>query len=164
MVEFTDLLDIHKRIYETFTALLVLAEQKKELLIKSGISELDRLISEEMGYLRQLNLIENQRLESFKKISLNVGIPERIITLNKLQDLMDDDQREYTIELIGKLADVHQKLKEINDANARLIHQSMQYVDLTMQLIYADSDIQSYQPPNSESDTKQATSKFDFRA
>jgi flagellar biosynthesis/type III secretory pathway chaperone len=158
------LLDTVEQLYSIHISMLQLADRKQNALIIGDIKELDEIVTEEMQAFQQISSLEQRRLEELKRISEQERIPESELTISRLIQLVKSPQEKQRMShLAEEFPKVYAQLKEKNDTNARLLHQSLQFVQHTIQLLYPETE-HTYNPRDPGSSAVQRTSLFDYKA
>lgn len=129
-----DLLLILNKERDLYRQALILAEDKKDIIIDGKIKELEALTSKEQALIGTLIKLENMRSQVLDQliISLQAGHVE------SLTDLMQflDEASKVKIEMAkNELSSVVNKLKDKNELNGKLLEQSLDLIEINMELI-----------------------------
>lgn len=125
----TDLALIHED-------LIVLSEQKTEIMKEGSVGKLQQILSQERKFVQALGKAETKRQTQVKAWCTEQGFPEENITitamLEAISDPTDAEQLEQkTITLTNAIT----KLKQQEQLNQELIVQSMQFVQLSLDMM-----------------------------
>ena len=127
-----DILEEQHTIYEN---LVGLGKEKKGVIIKNEIEELQKISSLENTLISQNNKLDKNRIIAFQDIAgvLNLDIEE--LTLTKLSEIIKG-KPEYTrlVEITNKLKNILEELKQVNFENKQLIESALEFVEYSMNI------------------------------
>jgi len=134
-------------------------------LIKEGkMDDLSKLLIMERKYIQTVSQLEEKRQEVIDQFitSTNLELPEKTVTelLNHLQDETDKEQLEKSVV---SLVEVIVQLKETEQLNQELVQQSMQFVQVSLDMLQPSSKNINYNDSRMEKET-QKRSIFDSKA
>lgn len=135
------------RLYEE---LLAIADLKKDAIIQNRTNDLSRLTNQESRHLKKLNEMESEREVLVKEYFAAVGIaanPGRTLT-ELAQIVCKIEEKQELMEIRRRLTETLSRLKEKNQLNAKLIENSLQYIEFTLDILMP-SDDNGYDNPNS---------------
>ncbi|VEF46908.1 FlgN family protein [Bacillus freudenreichii] len=148
--------------YQLHEALLKNALKKTEVLKKGDVDSLQEIMREEQKLTTAITMMENERqtaAQSFIKKNgddqitmadcISAAVPEAAETLRALQE---------------QLVSVIDKLQEQNELNKQLIYQSLQFVNMNLDLLQPEKETATYGRPDTRKQTKQGKSFFDSKA
>jgi hypothetical protein len=125
--------------------LIRFAEQKRTVLIEREIDELNQLMTEEAKLVKQLEQVENERIQLIEKLL------EEYPSLNFnqfVEQLPDDLLKEKIIAQLHILRDLMTKLQTKNQVNEKLIEDSLGFVHhMVDQVIKSKQQHFNYQSP-----------------
>jgi hypothetical protein len=125
--------------------LIRFAEQKRTLLIERKIDELNQLMTEEAKLVKQLEQVENERIQLIEKLL------EEYPSLNFnqfVEQLPDDLLKEKIIEQLHILRGLMTDLQTKNRVNEKLIEDSLGFVHhMVDQVIKSKQQHFNYQSP-----------------
>jgi len=150
-----------KKILILHQNLFKLSERKKEILKKGDIDALNEQMKEEQKYILAIKQMENERMTIVDKW-LGPRIQEK--TLSKCIEVAEDPIRSELIELQEDLLKVTQELKAVNELNQQLTHQSLQYVNMSLDMLLPQEQTATYGNPAGTKEKKQTRSMFDSKA
>jgi len=157
----SELVSVHEQLLEITT-------KKKDILIEGNIDALSKLIPEESKLVRSLGKLEEERMFQIKQFLQAKGLEAEGFTLVQLLQLISDkaDRDELNRQAI-RLQELIQMLKTHNELNARLIADSLHYVNQSIELLTDTRPDQiNYQAPSSGKTpvTSAGRSFFDTKA
>lgn len=125
--------------------LLEIEEAKKRALIDGDMAKLQNIVNEEVQYVRKVEKLEEQRMKLGKQIAQEKGIRLEELTASKLAELETDQERVAKINLLtGRFVKVIGELKASNELNGRLIRQSLDLVQRSIDLMTDQVDTGTY--------------------
>ena len=131
-------------------SLLGLAHAKKGAIKQNKMDELNRIIRDEQKHVSAVSILERQRA------SRSDGT-----VMDQLSHLPEEEQ-EHAVHLRDELMSVLLELKAVNDLNAELLDQSLQFVHLQLDLL-APLDAGNY-APDGDQDKPSSGPVFDSKA
>ncbi|MCP3761236.1 flagellar protein FlgN [Domibacillus sp. A3M-37] len=120
-------------------SLLGLAYAKTEAVKQNKMDELNRIIRDEQKHISAISILEKQRA------SQSDGT-----IMDQLSQLPEEEQ-EHAAHLRDGLMSVLLELKRVNDLNAELLDQSLQFVHLQLDLL-APPDAGNYAPEGDQNE------------
>lgn len=130
---FKDLLEIMDKESQLYSELTRVEEQKKKIIIENDVKALDAITKKEQGFVKAIVNLESLRAQvvdgfcNFKGISKIDRIDEIMEHLNPAEKLELEEKRD-------RLSTVINGILQVNDLNAKLLNQSIEYIDYTMEL------------------------------
>ncbi|MDI3547011.1 MAG: hypothetical protein PWR10_663 [Halanaerobiales bacterium] len=119
--------------YSVYQQLYTLGKQKQEVLITEDLTGLEEIVSKEENYLNRARELKSSR--------------ERIAGNNSITMLLEKagyPYRDKLIELQEKLSDVVLKIDDQNILNEKLIHNSLQFLNLNLNLVTSNNSQGTY--------------------
>lgn len=143
-----DILSLHED-------LLQLSFEKKDILIKGDTDQLRVITSKEQKYIKAI-----QKKDQELQLNCNnfLGNESTQTTLNDVIKMVDDQTKEILMEIKQKLVEVLGLIKTQNDTNQQLINQSLQFIEVSLDLLKPDIDTYNY----NRSETKNPYQKEGF--
>jgi flagellar biosynthesis/type III secretory pathway chaperone len=164
-VQAQKLTDILKKQLTVNKSLLAVAEQKTEVIKKHDMSELNEILKSEQKHIALLKQLEQQRrAETAHLLSgLLTGVQTELV-LSDVINLIDEPEQGRLQKLQQELVTCIQHLKERNDLNQQLLYQSMQFVNLTLDLIQPRPQTFNYERPQTQTNGAKTRSVFNSKA
>ncbi|WP_068673084.1 flagellar protein FlgN [Oceanobacillus sp. Castelsardo] len=123
------LIDLHKE-------LLSISEQKTELVKAGTIDKLQQLIVKERKQIRLLEQMEGKRQQEVEKWFSIQGLPTSDATITTILETLENESEKVEITKASEqLTDYMMKLKQQESLNQTLIDQSLQFVQLSLDLL-----------------------------
>lgn len=149
------------------TSLLSLAQEKTDFLKEDNMAALDQLLKDEQAHVAAINQIERQRVQAvidyLKMQGRNVS--ENATISDVLQIMQSPTEKEDLMEAKDRLLHVIHDLKRQNDLNQKLTFQSLQFVNLSLDMVRPQENAMNYSKNEIEG-AKESTSRptFDSQA
>jgi flagellar biosynthesis/type III secretory pathway chaperone len=116
--------------------LLRIEEKKKQVLIDGDMAKLQELVNEEVRFVRSVEKLEEERVKIGEQIAREQGIRLEELTASKLAELEKDPERAAKFNLLtGRFAKVIGELKSANELNGRLIRQSLDLLQRSIDMM-----------------------------
>lgn len=148
--------------------LVNLSQRKRDILVQGNIDSLSKLIQEESKLVRLLGKLEEVRISRMKGYLESKGVLTEELTLSQLLQIIPEKADQTQIqELADKLQQTIQELQEHNELNAKLIQDSLNYINESIELMTDQSkETINYQRPagNAKAKSTSARSFFDTKA
>jgi flagellar biosynthesis/type III secretory pathway chaperone len=157
-----ELLEKHVKLHK---GLLELANKKTEVLKKGDMQALSAIMKEEQKYIAAIKQIEKERIVAVEKIISALGNTQTEPTLTACIELVDEPERSALERLRNNLAAVVAELRNINELNQQLLQQSLQFVNMMLDMIMPQPKEMNYRKPNTApSSYEESRSLFDSKA
>lgn len=143
------LINTMKELVTIHEQLLEVTSRKKDVLIEGNIDALSKLIQEESKLVRSLGKLEEERMFQVKQFLDSKGLEAEGISLAQLLHLIPTtEDREALQKEAEKLQQTVEEIRKLNELNAKLIQDSLAYVNQTIELVTdTNSDQINYQSP-----------------
>ncbi|WP_313800887.1 flagellar protein FlgN [Cytobacillus sp.] len=146
---------LHSSLYE-------LAVRKTEIIKTGDMDALNQLLKDEQTHISAIDRMEKERQKAAKVLAPHMDQPTVSDCLDSLAPAEQDKIKDVTNELVQQ---VHH-LKEQNNLNQQLIHNSLQFVNVSMSLLRPQPENINYGPPKKTKKTseKNAQGMFNSKA
>lgn len=136
-MELNAVLSTLEKIEKMHRSLLEIALSKTEFVKASDIAQLDSILKTEQAHVAAIETLELQRQTQVKQYLTSKGVtPSNNPTM---LELIDAAQNETTLnkleEIRDRLLEVVQKLKAQNDLNQKLVFQSLQFINVSLNMM-----------------------------
>jgi flagellar biosynthesis/type III secretory pathway chaperone len=118
------LLKLHQSLYE-------LSAKKTDIVIKGDMDALNQILRDEQSHITAISQFERERQTCAEAILPGMDKP----TISECIEAVDGEEKDKLIQLRTDLIETVSKIKEKNELNQQMIHQSLQFVHLTMNLV-----------------------------
>jgi len=127
-----EILDKEAAIYE---GLLKLSREKTDVIVKGKVTELEGITKVEQSMILQLARLEETREKLVALLSEELGMNADDINVTELEKVLPKDQSEELSECQKKMTGIFRDLKDSNDLNAKLIKNSLDYIDFSVNIL-----------------------------
>lgn len=161
------LLETLSRLYDVQSQLLDLANSKKSIIIQNRTDELSKVMQQESKLIKQLEGLEQERLEAALQYLNAFGMKGILGTTMTewIQAVPLNKDKVALLDWQAKLLEVTQQLKRANDTNQALVHQALDYIDFSLELLTgAESEDATYQNPAQARSSYKNRRVFDTKA
>lgn len=124
---------------ELYSQVLKLAEKKTEVVADRNIKELENITKQEQQYIMTMGTFEKIR----RSILVNIGEELHIKQPESISELilsLEEDTGAEIDKLRDNILETIDKIKNINKGNEKLINQSLEYVNFSLELLTGSSD------------------------
>jgi flagellar biosynthesis/type III secretory pathway chaperone len=141
---------------------LELANEKTEVLKKGDMEALIGIMKQEQKYIAAINQIERERIHVVEAMVSESN--ER--TLTTCIELAEESERSVLERLKDELSAVVSELKNINLLNQQLTQQSLQFVNMMLDMVMPQPQEVNYGRPNAATTPQYENSRsiFDSKA
>lgn len=146
----TQLHELLKKIIKLQKSLYQLAIKKTEMLKSNDIEGLGHLIKDELSHIKALEALHKTREQLQEAIGREYDCPFKIDTMSDLVRVNGIVQKESLKKFQNELIAITEQLKTQNTLNQELLNQSLQFVNLNLDLFFGQQDSGNYSPLQSE--------------
>jgi len=144
--------------------LLSLSQEKKDVLINGSLSNLEKIIKQEHKLIQDVRFLEKDRYAMIQQLAEALKIDVNKITISFLIDIVQEDATKARLtSLKSNLEEVVRELTEVNELNAKLLKQSLEYIQTTMETITDDPDQEMVYTNPAKSGIRKSRSVFDAK-
>lgn len=150
-------LDVLIKLHENLNKLAV---QKTEVIKKGDMEKLNKLLIEEQKYVKAIQQVENKRQLSVEQFFQNTK-------QNSLLDVIENSsssEQETLNKQRNQLLQIIAELKNTNNLNQQLIYHSLQYVNVTLDMLRPQETNLNYGQPSVANQRQISRGMFDSRA
>ncbi len=163
---FNILMEVLNELHQSHLEMVELATHKKQILIEGNVEELTRMMQLEASWVKHVGKLEEERVAATQQFIKDKGFVFDNATLHDLSKMTTSTiEKQQLQEMLHKMNDVMNQLKQINERNAVLIKQSLDYITNSISIMTEGltEDEPVYSKP-SAAYTKQTRSLFDSKA
>lgn len=147
-----------------YEGILKLAKDKTNIVIQGEVTKLENLVKMEQAFVLQMGKLEQQREEVVEQIADQLEIDKEHFSISQLLQHLDHAQQTKLETYQQSLANVIDELKNSNELNAKLIQQSLEYIEFSMNVLTnASVPNNGYESKGTESPAKGTRSLFDVK-
>ncbi|WP_102273786.1 flagellar protein FlgN [Cytobacillus massiliigabonensis] len=146
---------LHKSLYE-------LAIKKTDIIKTGDMDALDQLLKDEQSHIAAIDRMEKERQKLAKVIVPHIDQP----TVSDCIENFAAAEQEKVMNATNELIQLVLRLKEQNYLNQQLVHNSLQFVNVSMSLLWPQPENINYGPPTKSNNpyNKNAKGMFNSKA
>lgn len=130
-----ELMDILEREIGIYEELLKISQDKTEIIVKGKVTELDNITKLEQTLVLNMGSLEALREKTINDLSHEFQTNPWEITISELFRYVDQNQAQRLEEYKTKLLNTINEIKTINDLNAKLIQNSIDYINFSVNVL-----------------------------
>ncbi|MBG9444654.1 flagellar protein FlgN [Cytobacillus firmus] len=135
-VSMEKLLKLHKSLYE-------LAVKKTDIIKTGDMDALNQMLKDEQAHIAAISRLDKEREKAANYIAPTLESP----TVSDCLNILTQPDRLRLETITEELAELVYELKEQNFLNQQLVHQSLQFVNVSMNLLRPQPENMNYGPP-----------------
>lgn len=160
-----ELKDVLLEELKAYEEMLELTIKKTDIITSGRINDLDSLTHMENSLILRLGQFEDKREKVVKNIQKQFGMEEDSTLTDILNRIDNADKIKQDIgNITKKLSKVLDTLKEKNNLNSLLIKDTLEYIELNINLLTSASDQGTYNNKVQKEQNSQNISLFDTKA
>lgn len=156
-----DLLLVLTKERDIYKEAVNIAEEKKSVIIDGKIKELEKMTAREQALVASLVKLENMRGKILEDLVRSLQV-EHVNSLNDLMVYLDESSKAKIEDIKVELGQAVRALQDKNELNGKLIEQSLDLVNLNIELMGALEADGRYTPKAADAKAK-STSLFDAK-
>lgn len=137
------LLKLHKSLYE-------LAVKKTDIIKTGDMDGLNQMLKDEQAHIAAISRLENEREKAANSITPMLESP----TVSDCLNILTQPDRLKLEAITKELSELVYELKEQNFLNQQLVHHSLQFVNVSMNLLRPQPESMNYGPPAKKTSEK----------
>ncbi|OIK11431.1 flagellar protein FlgN [Bacillus sp. MUM 13] len=141
-----------------------LAQRKTDIIKEGDMDALSQLLMDEQKHIKAIELTENERERAVQGYLLKKGQELNIMTISDVIEISSDKEKALLEALKAQLLEEAHMLKEHNYLNQQLIYQSLQFVNLTLDMLRPRNQNFNYEKPVQQKHSQASTGMFDSKA
>jgi len=157
-----ELKDILREEAEIYKAMLDLTTKKTDIITTGQVKELDKITQAEQSLIVKIGRLEEIREQVVGNIEKFLQVDDSI-NMTKIGSYLKEEDRIEVEELKNQLVSILNEIKEKNDLNNILIQDSLEYINLNINLLTNATTQSTYDNKNSKVENKQSKSLFDAK-
>lgn len=159
------IIDSLSRLEKLHQSLLLLSQQKTEVLKNGEMDALQSLLVHEQKYIQAINQVEKSRQKAVEAWLAERQEPFAEATVTYLLEQTTDVAEKESLEKrFTKLTNVLVQLKQQEQLNRQLTRQSLQFIELSIDMLSPTMKNLNYNQPKKQPVTQQARYMFDSQA
>ncbi len=129
------LIDVVNREAGIYSDILKISENKTNVIVEGKVSELENLISLEQSMIVRMGKLEDERESLIEKLARQFEMEPAEITVSSLKEKLQGDQADRLDGSRTNLFGVMEKVKQVNGLNSKLIKNSLDYIEFSINLL-----------------------------
>ncbi|MBM7690884.1 flagellar biosynthesis/type III secretory pathway chaperone [Peribacillus deserti] len=151
------LVKLHKSLYD-------LAEKKTQIIKTGDMDALNKIMIDEQKHVKAIGMIEREREQSVLEFLQRNNSAELVPNLSSCIGLAEDSEKETLNDLKQSLVESVLKLKVANYLNQQLIYQSLQFINLSLDMVRPSPKAFNYEKPVQQKGQYQAGNRSYFNS
>lgn len=115
-----------------------LEEEKKQILLRGTVEELDKLLNAEQPHLMSSSNLERRRAELQETLGISKADMQRILK----EPASEEEQ--YLAEAYARLKESVERLKKVGDLNGRILQSRIETKKSLLRIFGLDGDVPTY--------------------
>ncbi|RFU63951.1 flagellar protein FlgN [Peribacillus glennii] len=152
-----------EKLVKLHQSLNILANKKTEIVKLGDTEALNQLLVDEQKHIKAIDMTEKERQSAVTAFLQSKGQPAEPSTITRVIELSSLTEAEALNRLKDELIEEAVKLKEQNHLNQQLIYQSLQFVNITLDMLRPQNQQFNYDKPSHQKQ-QGSNSMFDSRA
>jgi flagellar biosynthesis/type III secretory pathway chaperone len=161
------LLELMGQLEAIHRELIGLAREKTPVLVRNDIEALNAIIHKENRLVRQVAELDRNRVQRTGEylISRSYNPDPRVSVSDLIKIVFKAEEKKALMEAQRNLLDVLAELKRLNQVNQKLIEQSLDFINFSVDLLVEDPNQDLfYKAPTAPTGGKARNGLFDTRA
>jgi len=155
------LIAVLEKLYKLHESLYKLSLEKTTIIKENNMEDLQRILKDEQTHIAAINTLEVER----QRLSNQFLHTDKDLTISDCIKAAPHEWKEKLSSLQSKIKDIIVKLKEQNELNQSLIYLSLQYVNMTLDMVQPKPESYTYGRPNQpKTPQKPSFTAFDSKA
>lgn len=146
-----------------YSQILNLGIKKTDIIIKGKVNELAALVEQEQDIVSRLSKMELEREKVTLAINKELSLPDKEMTLAHVINGTGESHASILADSQNKLLDILKQVKRVNDENGRLINNSLEYIEFSINVLSSATNPGNNYNPVGYSDAARKSSMFDMK-
>lgn len=153
-----DLIKVLDQEAKAYDDILKIAKNKTSIIVEGKVAELESIVKIEQTLVLQMSRIETMRENIVDKLSADLGLKAKDVTISELLKLIKGEEAAKLKESQVNMNNVLNDLKHTNEVNSKLIKNSLDFINFSINLISSvDIGTNNYGTGGMANDTKKRT-------
>lgn len=137
MQQVDNLVKVLEQQADIYNLLLVKSKEKTDVIVNGKVDELDKITKLESSLVTDIAKLEREREALVNKIAEEMNVPSEQLTMSELIKRLDKSDAEKLEKLRDRISGILNELKHANELNSRLIKNSLEYVEFSLNILSA---------------------------
>lgn len=157
------LIEVLNKEASLYEEILALSKNKKDIIVNGNVSELESITKLEQSMILRLGKLENEREDLASRLADELGFGTTEITLKALSSRLPKEQAIEMDSCCKKLSAVLNELKETNSLNSKLIKNSLDYINFSINILSSVGPSDNNYVNSGEAITSKSRNFFDMK-
>jgi flagellar biosynthesis/type III secretory pathway chaperone len=144
------LLQLLEKMITLQKSLYQLSLKKADMLKNDDIDALSQLIKNELSHIKAMEAFDQKREDVQRNLAFDLGISSQNLRISDFLYQEGVKEKDRIKELQLELIDTTENLKKQNEFNQELLTQSLNFVNLNLDLFMGQQDSGNYSPTDHE--------------
>ena len=117
--------------------ILKISRNKTNIIVEGKVSELESLVKLEQSLVLKMSRLEASREKLVEKLASELGIESQEPSISEIMERLGADETEKLKSCQLKMSEVLGEVKNLNGLNSKLIKNSLDYIDFSINLLTA---------------------------
>jgi flagellar biosynthesis/type III secretory pathway chaperone len=158
------LLQLLEKMITLQKSLYQLSLKKADMLKNDDIDALSQLIKNELSHIKAMEAFDQKREDLQRNLAFDLGISSQNLTISDFLNQERVQKKERLKELQLELMGTTENLKKQNEFNQELLTQSLNFVNLNLDLFTGQQDSGNYSRDDVDEDQTSTLSIFNRKA
>ncbi|MBS4174165.1 flagellar protein FlgN [Bacillus sp. FJAT-49736] len=155
------IITVLEKLYKLHESLYKLSLDKATIIKENDMEKLQQMLKDEQSHVAAINTLEVER----QKLAKQLLGTDKDVTISECIEAAPSEMKGKLISLQTKISDIVEKLKDQNELNQSLIYLSLQYVNMTLDMLQPKPESFTYGRPNQQKSPKKPSfTAFDSKA
>lgn len=149
------IISILEKLEKMHQSLLQLAHQKTELVKKGDMEGLDSIIKNEQSHVAAIEVFEKQRLQMVTDYlrAKGIALSDTPTVAHVIEAAETDIERNQLEDIKNQLKSVIDDLRKQNELNQKLVFQSLQFVNMSLDMLRPSQEEINYSGKSTRGET-----------
>ena len=149
---------------EDFSNLAALASEKSEAIVKNDIEHLQKITNIENTLVGKNQKDERRLIQTMRDVATVLNADTDALTISHLVEVLEGKPGHDELNEVGaSLRQAADELAKLNEHNRKLIENSLEYIDFSMNLMRSSQTPPSYFTPDGEEMPVSSSTFFDAK-
>jgi len=155
------LTEVLEKLYKLHESLYKLSIEKTTIIKENDMESLQQILKDEQTHIAAINTLEVER----QRLAQEFLHSDKDVTISACIEAAPFEWKEKLSTLQTNIVDIIEKLKEQNELNQSLLYLSLQYVNMTLDMVQPKPESYTYGRPNQpKTPQKPSFTAFDSKA
>lgn len=158
-----ELIDILEKERQMYGDILKISRDKTSIIVEGKVSELEKITKLEQSFILQMAKLEDRRESIISALSKAMGEKPEDLNISKIIKSAGDECGEKLKAQQEKMLETINELKNLNDLNSKLIKNSLEYINFSINLLSSAGEEDNNYNVSAEKTSKKGRNFFDLK-